>query len=125
MVVAHELGFRWDTKLWSYDSAFNAQCAAGSPGIVLTARVLEEAWAEGLREYDFLRGDQEYKRTWLTKKRRQLQIVLDAGRPRAVVARELAFRAKWVIKRRPRIVGWQARLAGRMNRLLQARGDSE
>lgn len=116
-VVAHELGFLMDGKLWSYDSAFRRELAAGSPGTVLTAKVLERAWGLGLREYDFLRGSEGYKTTWTGGKRREIQLVLDAGTARARAARQVAFRAKWALKRNPALVRAQARLAGAVNRL--------
>jgi CelD/BcsL family acetyltransferase involved in cellulose biosynthesis len=120
-VVAYELGFRWDGKLWAYDAAFDERYARASPGSVLSARVVEGAWAEGLREYDFLRGDHAYKRAWHTESRREVQIVLDTGGPRAVVARQLGYRAKWALKRSPWIVDVQSRLAGRLHRLSERR----
>ena len=120
-VAAHELGFRMGGKLWSYDSAFRRELAAGSPGMILTARVLERAWTEGLGEYDFLRGGEGYKSSWTADSRREIQLVLDSGTARARAARQIAFRAKWALKRRPALVHAQARLAGIVNRLVERR----
>jgi len=118
-VAAHELGFRMDRKLWSYDSAFRREFAAGSPGTVLTAKVLERAWGHGLSEYDFMRGGESYKTAWTASVRREIQLVLDSGTARARVARRIAFEAKWALKRRPALVRAQYRLAGIVNRLVE------
>ncbi len=122
-VGAHELGFRMGRKLWSYDSAFRRELAAGSPGTLLTAKVLEHAWAAGLVEYDFLRGGEGYKGDWTADARREVQLVLDAGSARAALARDLAYRAKWALKRHPALVRAQSRAAGTLNRLMQRHGN--
>ena len=118
-VVTYDLGFQWDGKLWSYDSAFATQFSVGSPGVVLTARILERAWTEGVREYDFLRGGEDYKRSWQTRMRRELQVVLEADSLRASVAGRLAFQGKWALKRQPWLADTQSRLAGRINRWIE------
>jgi CelD/BcsL family acetyltransferase involved in cellulose biosynthesis len=118
-VAAHELGFRMASKLWSYDSAFRREFAAGSPGTILTAKVLERAWSQGLSEYDFMRGGEGYKTTWTASVRREIQLVLDSGTSRARAARRIAFEAKWALKRRPALVRAQSRLAGIVNRWVE------
>lgn len=118
-IAAHELGFRTGSKLWSYDSAFKREFASGSPGTLLTAKVLEAAWREGLEEYDFLRGGEGYKVAWTAESRREVQLVLDSGTLKGRAARDVAFRAKWALKRRPRLAAAQARFVGILNRLLE------
>jgi CelD/BcsL family acetyltransferase involved in cellulose biosynthesis len=44
-----------------YNSGFDPEARALSPGVVLIARTIEDAIARGLRRYDFLRGDEPYK----------------------------------------------------------------
>ena len=119
--VAHELGFRMGGRLWSYDSAFKAEFAEGSPGILLTAKLIEQAYADGLVEYDFMRGNEGYKLTWETATRAEVQIVLDSGSTRAQAARDIAYRAKWALKRKPLLVEAQSRAAGVLNKIFQGR----
>jgi CelD/BcsL family acetyltransferase involved in cellulose biosynthesis len=44
-----------------YNSGFDPEARAYSPGVVLIARSIEDAIARGSRTYDFLRGDEPYK----------------------------------------------------------------
>lgn len=44
-----------------YNSGFDPEARALSPGVVLIARTIEDAIARGYRRYDFLRGDEPYK----------------------------------------------------------------
>ncbi|MGH7318453.1 MAG: GNAT family N-acetyltransferase [Candidatus Rokuibacteriota bacterium] len=44
-----------------YNSGFDPEARALSPGVVLIARTIEDAISRGYRRYDFLRGDEPYK----------------------------------------------------------------
>jgi CelD/BcsL family acetyltransferase involved in cellulose biosynthesis len=44
-----------------YNSGFDPEARALSPGVVLIARTIEDAIRRGFRRYDFLRGDEPYK----------------------------------------------------------------
>jgi CelD/BcsL family acetyltransferase involved in cellulose biosynthesis len=44
-----------------YNSGFDPEARAMSPGVVLIARTIEDAIARGFRRYDFLRGEEPYK----------------------------------------------------------------
>ena len=44
-----------------YNSGFDPEARALSPGVVLIARTIEDAIQRGFRRYDFLRGDEPYK----------------------------------------------------------------
>ncbi|MEA3501364.1 MAG: GNAT family N-acetyltransferase [Actinomycetota bacterium] len=44
-----------------YNSAYAADAADASPGIVLIASMIERAVDEGLQRFDFLKGDESYK----------------------------------------------------------------
>jgi len=49
-------------RIWVYNSGLDpAAFAALSPGVVLTAAAIERAIAAGRAEFDFLRGNEEYK----------------------------------------------------------------
>jgi len=47
-----------------YQSGFDPEAKAASPGTVLVAHALEHAVNEGLGTFDFLRGDEPYKARW-------------------------------------------------------------
>jgi CelD/BcsL family acetyltransferase involved in cellulose biosynthesis len=44
-----------------YNSGFDPEARAMSPGVVLIARTIEDAIVRGFRHYDFLRGEEPYK----------------------------------------------------------------
>ena len=120
-VVAYELGFRTEDKIWSYDCAFDADFADGSPGMLLTARIIEDAFERGLREYDFMRGDEGYKLDWGGGVRTENEYVIDAGTMRGLAAREMAFRLRWRLRQDPRLVDLKTRATGMLTRWRKAR----
>ena len=54
--------FNYKDRIWVYNSGLDPSAfAALSPGVVLTATAIERAIGLGCREFDFLRGSEEYK----------------------------------------------------------------
>jgi CelD/BcsL family acetyltransferase involved in cellulose biosynthesis len=53
--------FRADRSLLLYNSGYDPDRRAANPGLVLIARCIEQAVADGAPEYDFLRGTERYK----------------------------------------------------------------
>ncbi len=54
--------FDYADRIWVYNSGLDPEAfAALSPGVVITARAIELAIANGRDEFDFLRGDEDYK----------------------------------------------------------------
>ncbi|HZH98115.1 MAG TPA: GNAT family N-acetyltransferase, partial [Fimbriimonadaceae bacterium] len=47
-----------------YQAGFDPEAKAISPGTLLVARTIRRAIEEGLERFDFLRGDEPYKRRW-------------------------------------------------------------
>lgn len=62
-----------------YQSGYAPLWAGKSPGLVLLARTVQDAFAEGLREFDFLRGNEGYKGEWARGERWTIQIRLWRG----------------------------------------------
>jgi len=74
--AAYILNFDFRDKIWIYNTAYDRAIAGYSPGAVLMARALEDAFRRGKKEADFLRGDEPYKRLWASEKRDVFQVVL-------------------------------------------------
>lgn len=54
--------FDYNDRIWVYNSGLDPTAfAALSPGVILTTTAIEEAIKLGRGEFDFLRGDEEYK----------------------------------------------------------------
>ena len=63
-LVAWRLFYRCGDKLWDYLTAYDHTYANLSPGKVLIGSAIDHGFAKGLRELDFLRGEEAYKLRW-------------------------------------------------------------
>ncbi|RJP53514.1 MAG: GNAT family N-acetyltransferase [Anaerolineaceae bacterium] len=59
--AAASLNFDYNNKLWGYNSGVSREYMELSPGWVLMAKVIEWCCENGRHEFDFMRGDEEYK----------------------------------------------------------------
>lgn len=59
---------RAGTTVFFYQSGFDANHRALSPGTSLVAHTIRSAIEEGDRAFDFLRGDEPYKRRWMPQR---------------------------------------------------------
>jgi CelD/BcsL family acetyltransferase involved in cellulose biosynthesis len=59
-----------------YQSGYDPAHSKLSPGLVLLARTIEDAFEEGAREYDFLHGSEPYKFEWATGERQTMALRL-------------------------------------------------
>jgi CelD/BcsL family acetyltransferase involved in cellulose biosynthesis len=84
-VIAVNLNFAYGTKVYGYMSGFNPAWTRHGIGTVLMRHVIRSAMEEGFQEYDFLRGDEEYKYRWTSCQRLEttLRIINHPWRYRA------------------------------------------
>ncbi len=61
-LLAYQLGFRVGRIIWDYTTAFDPSFGNLSPGTMLLPQVFDYAHHHGYEEFDFLRGDEPYKR---------------------------------------------------------------
>ncbi|HLF75308.1 MAG TPA: GNAT family N-acetyltransferase [Anaerolineales bacterium] len=59
--VAASLNFDYKNKLWGYNSGVSRDHMELSPGWVLLAHTIQWCCENGRHEFDFMRGDEEYK----------------------------------------------------------------
>ncbi|BDG06020.1 GNAT family N-acetyltransferase [Anaeromyxobacter oryzae] len=78
-----------------YQSGYDPEWSVRSPGMVLVGRTIEDAYARGLRYYDFLRGEEPYKLDWSADRRELCAVRVRAPsfRASAAVAADGAWRA--------------------------------
>lgn len=62
-----------DTILF-YQTGYNPEWQQYSPGRLLMAHVIESSINEGAKEFDFLRGDEDYKSSWTTDSRTETRL---------------------------------------------------
>jgi CelD/BcsL family acetyltransferase involved in cellulose biosynthesis len=77
--VASVYGVVHGGKFNYYQSGYDPNWACKSVGLVLLARTVQDAFAEGLREFDFLRGNEGYKAEWSRGERWTIQLRLWRG----------------------------------------------
>jgi CelD/BcsL family acetyltransferase involved in cellulose biosynthesis len=77
--VAAALNFDYRNKLWGYNSGVSHAHLELSPGWVLLAHQIEWACQHGRDEFDFMRGDEDYKYRFGAIDRHVLRVVAGAG----------------------------------------------
>lgn len=63
-VVAAHYGLAHQARVYFYLTGFDPDYDFESPGTILLGHAIEQAAAEGCREFDFLRGREAYKYDW-------------------------------------------------------------
>jgi CelD/BcsL family acetyltransferase involved in cellulose biosynthesis len=93
--IAAVYGIEVGRRFYFYQSGYDPAWASRSPGMVLVGRTIEDAYARGLADYDFLRGQEPYKLDWAADRRETCAVRLRAPGLRAGTgaAAEGAFRA--------------------------------
>jgi len=114
--VAAVYGIEVGRRFHYYQSGYDPAWAPRSPGLVLVGRTIEDAYARGLTDYDFLRGTEPYKLEWAWDRRETCTVRVHAPSLRAGTAalareawrgarraaRAVAPRAAWEALRRAR-----------------------
>jgi len=67
--VSVAYGFRYAGKIYFYQSGMDPEWQKLSAGTVLLTLLIQEAFGNGVAEFDFLKGDEEYKKSWATQER--------------------------------------------------------
>jgi CelD/BcsL family acetyltransferase involved in cellulose biosynthesis len=104
--VAARYCFRHAGRVLYYQGGMDTAAAPrASIGLVMDAYCIGEAVRDGLREYDFMRGTERYKRRWAPETRELITLRVESGRPRSValarrVGRRLRGRWAWIPSRR-------------------------
>jgi len=91
--VASVYGIARGSTFLYYQSGYDPAWAQKSVGLVLLARTVEDAFAEKLEDFDFLRGNEAYKAQWARAERWTIQMRLFRG-TRGRAARIAATGAK-------------------------------
>lgn len=67
--------YRYSDKLYGYQFGLDPDWKAFSPGTVLMARTTESAISQGIKEFDFLRGEAPYKHKWAENERKNVRVL--------------------------------------------------
>lgn len=69
-LIAFRYGFIEDGVYYDYQTGYDPAHAERRPGFVMVAMILQDLIAHGVKRFDFLRGDEPYKRHWADKDRK-------------------------------------------------------
>jgi len=84
-LIAFQFGFRSGKKLWDYTKAYDRSFSRFAPGTLLLLGLLDYCFERGYREYDFLRGSEEYKLLWSVGCHRRCRIIIWNDRLRSLL----------------------------------------
>jgi CelD/BcsL family acetyltransferase involved in cellulose biosynthesis len=74
--VAAMYGFEYDKVFYFYQSGFDSAYATHSVGLVMTGLAIKSAIEGGVREFDFLHGNETYKYLWASAERELVRFEL-------------------------------------------------
>jgi CelD/BcsL family acetyltransferase involved in cellulose biosynthesis len=78
--VACTFSYDFRDTLALYNSSFRPDLAKLGPGMVLVGSLVEQSISEGKRLFDFLRGDEPYKKRFGPQPRAVYEVVLSNGK---------------------------------------------
>ncbi len=97
--IAFHYSLRNDGAIYLLKTEYDLAYQAYSPGHQIQKHVLESCHARGLREFDFLGPDMEWKREWAACARPHVRLLLFRRGVRSRVAAFVELQAKPVLKR--------------------------
>lgn len=74
MDIAFQMCFDYNEKIWEYTTAYDRDYSRISPGKIILKTVVKDTFDKKKREYDFLRGDERYKKVWAENSREMRQV---------------------------------------------------
>ena len=75
-IFAIYYNFQYQNKIYAYQSGIDPAWESFSPGTTALALTIQEAISQGFREFDFLRGEAQYKYKWTEKERQNLRVLV-------------------------------------------------
>jgi CelD/BcsL family acetyltransferase involved in cellulose biosynthesis len=68
-IIAYYLGFMYDNIVYFWNTGFDPEFSKVSPGKLLLHHWIKESFADGCKEFDFMVGEESYKRQWTSPTR--------------------------------------------------------
>jgi hypothetical protein len=120
--IAAQLWFVFGGRGHIFKLAYDETYAQWSAGTVLTAHMLRHAIEiDRVAEVDFLTGDDQYKRTWMTRRRERVGLIAcNLRSSRGIVAAAAEFGGRATSGLRSRVRQYPDRLAGAIRAALPA-----
>jgi len=99
--VAFLVNFLTPERVCYYQGAYDEEHRKLYLGGLLHYRAIERAWEAGLREYDFMSGDEAYKTGWTTGERTLRYRAVFPPTPRGYLAFATLVAPRWRLKQSP------------------------
>ncbi len=103
-IVAVYYSFVVQRKIYCYITGFDYRLNKHGPGTVLLASTIKKAIEEGMEEFDFLRGESDYKYKWTEARRKNITILISRNKWKHALAafeerkkKALAAKAKSIL----------------------------
>jgi CelD/BcsL family acetyltransferase involved in cellulose biosynthesis len=80
-IIAAVYGFYYGGVWYAYQAAFDESWGRYSPGYLLFTHCIQHAIEQGAREWNMMRGDQEYKQSWTHEVRADDHLALSSSLP--------------------------------------------
>src|SRR5262249_13825303 len=97
--IAYLVRFICKGKCYYYNGAYVEDASKLSPGTVLHAAAVQDAFRAGLSEYDFLSGDEPFKERWCTARRDIDHVAVRNDRLMSFAAMSCLVSARWLFRR--------------------------
>lgn len=112
-VIAYYLGFAYGNVVYFWNTGYDPEFSRVSPGKLLLHYWIQDSFAAGYREFDFMVGEEPYKLQWTTTVRpnHELFVFKRTARSRLL---QCYYVVKPVLKRNRYITRIGARIRGRM-----------
>lgn len=115
--IAYAINFRYGGRAFAYNSAFDEAYQELGAGSLLHLLRIRNAFQEGLKEYDFLRGEESYKQQWTSTYRNLYQVAIanrSAWRSRWAL---VALRFRWFLAKHPILVRIRIEVFGWLHKM--------
>lgn len=94
--AAYLINFSYAGKIWFYNGAYTEDLSAYAVGAVLHQHAIKNAFETRQLEYDFLRGDEEYKSHWTELKKSSYQVLI-YKKTVLSFAGAVAYKTRWLL----------------------------
>jgi CelD/BcsL family acetyltransferase involved in cellulose biosynthesis len=101
--VAFQIDFVMDDRVWHYQCAYDERYRHTRAGSILTYKALEEAWQRGVREFDYLSGEEGYKLERTNGSRTIHHLAAHRRTPRGWLAYGLLVAPRWRLRHVPAV----------------------
>jgi CelD/BcsL family acetyltransferase involved in cellulose biosynthesis len=111
---SYSINFNIDGKIFYYNPAYDEEISSFGPGALILIDSIRDAFKNNMREYHFLRGNEEYKFPWANETIDLYEIVISKN---IYHPKKSYFYLRWVLAKSQIIINANSKIGGLVNRL--------